>query len=162
MKEYHWATLLTLVLGMVSAGGCSTIQRDTGYFNIAYSNFIYTKDPKGTDPALVYTSINYPFAGDCEDFAFTLQRQIGGDVYYVLHNERGAHAVLEKNGMIYDNLNDTPMSAEEYPGFFVGIMHHNNTGLLIDNHGGQYRIVRSSPTQNTTNVTTAGRVPNRL
>ena len=51
----------------------------------------------------IYDRIDRPFYGDCEDAAFTLQKQIGGDVWYVLLNNGTAHAALVKNGIVYDN-----------------------------------------------------------
>ena len=63
-----------------------------------------------------------PFAGDCEDFAFTLQRVIGGNVWYVKREGRESHAVLVKNGLVYDSLSKYRTKKEEYQGDFVFIM----------------------------------------
>ena len=63
-----------------------------------------------------------PFAGDCEDFAFTLQGIIGGDVWYVTREGRQAHAVLVKDGLVYDSLSKHKVKKEFYQGEFIYIM----------------------------------------
>lgn len=45
---------------------------------LALWNFSYEKD--ANDEYRIYDYIDRPFFGDCEDFAFTLQKVIGGDV----------------------------------------------------------------------------------
>ena len=86
----------------------------------ALANFIYESDI--ADERRIYTRIDKPFRGDCEDFAFTLQIQIGGDVWYVLLPDGTAHAVLVLNGKCYDNRYKRPMSKSRYRGEFKHIM----------------------------------------
>ncbi len=83
----------------------------------ARNNFIYVEDE--VDEWLVYDRIDEPFMGDCEDMAFTLQRQIGGEVMKAYYKNM-SHAVLIKDGYIYDNILPQPVRAEVYDGVIVG------------------------------------------
>lgn len=43
--------------------------------------------------------------GDCEDYAITLQREIGGKIWLLYPMNGGVgHAVVVKGGLVYDNL----------------------------------------------------------
>ena len=85
----------------------------------ASGNFTYVADIE--NELRVYDRIDQPFEGDCEDYAFTLKKQIGGDVWYVLRKE-GAHAVLVKNNITYDFLARRSIHRDNYPGKFVFVM----------------------------------------
>lgn len=96
--------------------GCTAIPHISVY-DEAKSNFIYVSDE--ADEWLVYDRIDQPFMGDCKDFAFTLQRQIGGEVMKVYYKNI-SHAVLIKDGYVYDNMLPQPVRAEEYEGVVIG------------------------------------------
>lgn len=69
---------------------------------LTLSNFVYRRDKINEYRA--WTSIDKTFFGDCEDYAFTLQNQIGGQVHVVFpEGVSGGHAVLIKDGWVYDN-----------------------------------------------------------
>lgn len=53
--------------------------------------------------------------GDCEDYAFTKKREIGGEVWHVALTGGGHHAVVLKDGLVYDNIFDGPVPQKEYP-----------------------------------------------
>jgi len=55
-----------------------THTKEENAHKLALSNFVYEADK--VNEYRIYDYIDKPFHGDCEDFAFTLQRQIGGDV----------------------------------------------------------------------------------
>jgi len=79
----------------------------------ALSNFTYVDDVE--DEHKAFTRIDKPFYGDCEDFAFTLQLQIGGEVWAFTHNDNVNHAALVLNGVVYDSLRQHPVSINDYP-----------------------------------------------
>ncbi len=92
--------------------GCSAIPEDTQMLHKALSNFTYKADShEGLWNR--FDSIDKPFAGDCEDFAFTLQLQIGGKVMYT-KRWYGPHAVLLKDGLVYDNEINWPVATGDY------------------------------------------------
>lgn len=96
---------------------------------LAKWNFRYRKDV--ADEWLVYGNINQPFAGDCEDFSLTLQRQIGGKVHYTIHDKVGAHAILIKDNIVYENMSKIPYKVEDFMGKIYHEMKH--TGDVINN-----------------------------
>ena len=108
---------LILILSILMSG-CSSIPHLSVY-DEAKQNFIYIEDE--ADEWLVYDRIDEPFMGDCEDFAFTLQKQIGGEVWKV-HVYGIWHAVLLKDGFVYDNIRRTPITIFSYRGWFVEII----------------------------------------
>jgi len=108
MSQSAKAFIIILVLLVV--GCASTIEEKM--FSEAKENFTYKADV--ADEWLRYDSISEAFTGDCEDFAFTLQHAIGGRVMFTA-SRSGPHAVLEKDGIIYDNLNYYPQRLQEYP-----------------------------------------------
>ena len=55
------------------------------------------------------------FAGDCEDFAFSMQAQLGGVVWHVVLHDGRHHAVLLLDGWVYDNLHGRPVRRAVYP-----------------------------------------------
>lgn len=79
----------------------------------ALSNFTYVEDV--ADEHKAFTRIDKSFSGDCEDFAFTLQLQIGGEVWAFTHNDNVNHAALVLNGMVYDSLRKHPILINDYP-----------------------------------------------
>lgn len=122
---------LLFAVGAFFIYGCANVSHEVKAFQTAHYNFKYTKDPK-SDPWYAFTNINNPFSGDCEDFAFTLQRAIGGQVMYTIL-ERTAHAVLLKDGVIYDSRYKWPISAEDYQGAVIYEMHFEIKGTIINN-----------------------------
>ncbi len=107
------------IIGLILLSGCTTMTPDQKAMWQASANFTYVADI--ADEWRVYDRIDKPFEGDCEDYAFTLKKQIGGDVWYVLRKE-GAHAVLVKNNITYDFLARRSMHRDNYPGKFVFVM----------------------------------------
>ena len=103
-------------------------------FYTALNNFTYVSDVPGAETYTAFTDITEPFYGDCEDFAFTLQKQIGGDVWAMTHTERVNHAVLIVDGIVYDNFFKIPTPLDKYPGkklhpiFFKGNYTGNKNG----------------------------------
>jgi predicted transglutaminase-like cysteine proteinase len=100
------------------ATGCSVIP-NMSVHDEALRNFIYVSDEE--NELFVYDRIDQPFMGDCEDYAFTLQRQIGGEVWHVIV-EGGHHAVLVNDGWVYDNLSKWPVPRAEYQAVWVWVM----------------------------------------
>jgi len=96
---------------------------DAEAHRLALWNFKYRADIN--DELRVYDSISNNFSGDCEDFAYTLRKQIGGDVWYVLLLDGTAHAALVKDGIVYDNINRRPTGVTDYRGQFIKIMSSN-------------------------------------
>lgn len=103
-------------------------------FYTALENFTYVEDVPGAETYTAFTDISQPFFGDCEDFAFTLQKQIGGEVWAMTHTEQVNHAVLIVDGIVYDNFFKIPTPVDKYPGkklhpiFFKGNYIANNNG----------------------------------
>jgi hypothetical protein len=87
---------------------------------LALRNFIYESDI--ADERRIYSRIDIAFRGDCEDFAFTLKLQIGGEVWHVTLTNGEAHAVLVIDGKCYCNRYRRPISKSDYDGEFNGIM----------------------------------------
>ena len=108
---------LILILSILMSG-CTSIPHFDKWHE-ARNNFRYIEDIEGE--WLVYDRIDEEFMGDCEDFAFTLQKQIGGEVWKV-HVYGIWHAVLLKDGFVYDNIRRTPISRESYRGWFVEVI----------------------------------------
>lgn len=100
-------------------------------FYTALENFTYQLEPTGEDTYLQYTHYDNPFIGDCEDFAFTLQRELGGQVWAVEHDGPIKHAVLIKDGIVYDNFHQQPIRVSEYPTEFIKALEFN--GQVINN-----------------------------
>ena len=100
--------------------GCSSIPHYDEYIE-AKRNFRYGKDTY--DEWVIYESISDIFYGDCEDFAFTLQNQIGGSVWHVIIMggpfDYENHAVLKKDGYIYENIERAPIPVERYDALFL-------------------------------------------
>ncbi len=100
--------------------GCNTTSQNANQiYRKAISNFVYESDIE--DERCIYENIDDKFYGDCEDFAFTLQKQIGGEVWYVILNDRTSyryHAVLVKDGITYDYIYKSSWK-ENYPARFM-------------------------------------------
>ena len=60
--------------------------------------------------------------GDCEDYAFTKKREIGGEVWHVVLPDWRHHAVLLKDAMVYDTLNDVPVPHASYKALWLFTM----------------------------------------
>jgi ABC-type cobalt transport system substrate-binding protein len=72
---------------------------------IALANFTYHAEPAGQDVWQEFVTVDSPFSGDCEDFAFSLKKAIGeGEVMHVVLPDGRDHAVLIVQGVILDNL----------------------------------------------------------
>jgi ABC-type cobalt transport system substrate-binding protein len=111
MQKYLLPLIAVLAILAVTTYYLSSSD-DRAYYE-ALSNFIYIDDI--ADEHKAFTRIDKSFSGDCEDFAFTLQLQIGGEVWAFTHNDNVNHAALVLNGMVYDSLRKHPVSVEKYP-----------------------------------------------
>lgn len=100
-------------------------------FYIALDNFVYIREPRGLDMHIRYATHERRFAGDCEDFAFTLQSAIGGEVWIVEHEGVVKHAVLLSEGVVYDSLYKHPIKVERYPTAFISPLKFR--GRMINN-----------------------------
>ena len=112
--------ILLITIMLVLLTGCNTTE--TTVYKTAMTNFVYESDI--ADERRIYNTVDETFYGDCEDFAFTLQKQIGGEVWYVVLNDRtkfSAHAVLVKDGVTYDYLYRSSWK-ENYPARFLWVM----------------------------------------
>lgn len=90
-----------------------SIKSTTAYlYKKVLSNFTYIKDTEGEDNWNVYDG-NFPFAGDCEDFAFTLQYMVkAGSVFLAYLNfdhdtpydgsQEANHAIFAYDGWYWD------------------------------------------------------------
>ncbi len=103
-----------IILCAIFFSGCAFASPTT--FQVALNNFTYKADIE--DEWNAY-DIYKPFSGDCEDFAFSLQLVIGGDVTYVFDKYDRPHAVLIKSGWIYDNQEKSPIPVDQYSGKIV-------------------------------------------
>ena len=110
------------IISLLLLTGCATLTPEQSAQWTASSNFTYKGELPGKDEWITYDSINQPFTGDCEDYALTLQKQIGGNVWYVVLPDKRAHAVLAKNGIAYDFRFKRSMTVESYPGLFSHII----------------------------------------
>lgn len=110
-------TVSALLLFLFIKYGSKTIEEEAFY--AALGNFTYKLEPYGEDKHLRYTHHDKPFTGDCEDFAFTLQSALGGEVWVVEHKGDIKHAVLLANGVVYDNFYQMPIPRNEYPTEFL-------------------------------------------
>ena len=100
--------------------GCNTT--DHKVYRTALTNFVYESDVE--DERRIYNTVDREFYGDCEDFAFTLQKQIGGEVWYVKLDDKtkfSVHAVLVKDGVTYDYIYKSSWK-ENYPARFLWVM----------------------------------------
>lgn len=113
-----------LLILLTTVTGCATLTLDERAHQLALWNFHYVADVG--DEWNVYDRIDEPFSGDCEDYAFSLQLQIGGDVWVVKLNGRsGYHAVLVKDGIVYDNIYSWTHTRDDYPARFIKIINVN-------------------------------------
>lgn len=112
--------LTILLFSLLTA--CAT-NPDSEAHRLALWNFTYEKDK--ANELRIYDSISSPFAGDCEDFAFTLRRQIGGVVWLIRLEDRSYHAALVKNNLVYDNNSRRPIKRMDYHGRFIRVMNEN-------------------------------------
>lgn len=102
---------------------------DSEQYRLALDNFTYVADE--VDELKRYDRIDRPFSGDCEDFAFTLQHQIGGKVWraVIFQDDRFlAHAVLVKNNTVYDNRYTEPVPVDHWFGRLERVMHIEDQG----------------------------------
>jgi hypothetical protein len=110
--------IIFVIVVMLLIFGCQPFQ-DHAIYNQAKYNFVYESDKE--NELRLYERVDKKFYGDCEDFAFTLQKQIGGDVWYVILNDKSytqAHAVLVKDGVVYDYLYKKSR-VDDYPASFL-------------------------------------------
>lgn len=110
--------LIILILAFATTG-CAVNIPHIDQHHQALSNFEYVADQ--ADEWRVYDRIDQPFQGDCEDYALTLQQQIGGTVWHVIVTQ-GHHAVLVADGYVYDNLRYWPIALSEYQSQWVRVM----------------------------------------
>ena len=86
---------LILILSILMSGCTSIPHLDK--WRVARRNFRYMEDIEGE--ILAYDRIDREFWGDCDDFAATLKKQIGGDMFAVKYQGYW-HAVLVKDGFV--------------------------------------------------------------
>ena len=110
MQKYLLPLIAVLAILAVTTYYLSSSD-DRAYYE-ALSNFTYVDDV--ADEHKVFTRIDNPFSGDCEDFAFTLQLQIGGEVWAFTHNNDTNHAALVLNGVVFDSLKKNTVALEDY------------------------------------------------
>ncbi|HAD90959.1 MAG TPA: hypothetical protein DCG36_12425 [Alteromonas macleodii] len=127
MKKYLLPIIAALAILAFTAYHSSSSDEKAYY--MALSHFIYIDDI--ADEHKAFTRIDKPFQGDCEDFAFTLQLQIGGEVWAFTHDDSVNHAALVLNGVVYDSLRKHPLSIDKYPKHKLYKMSFN--GELIAN-----------------------------
>ena len=124
---------LMLVLICLCSIGCASFKYQDEHFQ-ALGNFTYKTDLESygvKDKQVMYESPYRPFTGDCEDYSFTLQNAIGGQVWYVVHPIWGSHAVLVIEGVVYDNTTRYPSILGHYDALFIGEMVF--TGKVTEN-----------------------------
>tara|TARA_R100000541_G_scaffold30953_1_gene39829 strand:- start:1353 stop:1700 length:348 start_codon:yes stop_codon:yes gene_type:complete len=110
---------LILIFSLGLCASCSS-NPDAEAHRLALWNFHYEADK--VDEYRIYDRIDRPFFGDCEDFAFSLQKVIGGDVWYIDQGKAIAHAALVKDNWVYDSIQKRPVSKSRYNGDFKYIM----------------------------------------
>ena len=106
-------------------------------YQIALSNFEYVSDMnqfRVLDKWHRAYDIRKHFVGDCEDFAFTLQYEIGGEVWYVILPRKvdNQHAVLVKDNWVYDNLHKVPIKLNNYKGQFIGTFNYTHHSINVN------------------------------
>lgn len=124
---------LVLFLVCLCSVGCTSFKYQSEHFQ-SLSNFTYKTDLElhGTpDKWVTYESPYTPFTGDCEDYSFTLQNAIGGQVWHVIHPKWKHHAVLVLEGVVYDNTTKYPSTLGSYDAVFVREMVF--TGKITEN-----------------------------
>lgn len=121
---------IMLILAAALFTGCVSLPPDTEALFEAKRNFEYVPDK--ADEWRAFTRTDLPFAGDCEDFAFSLQRVIGGRVHYVM-TKYGGHAILIKDGLAYDNIYKWPVPVDSYPGEIGHELYFYLRGEVINN-----------------------------
>lgn len=112
-------TRYLLMIAIALCTGCA-VSPETEAHRRAFFHFTYVPDV--IDERRIYDSIDEPFYGDCEDYAFTLQRVIGGDVWLIQLPDSTHHAALVKNSTVYDNNSRWPIERSKYDGRFIRVM----------------------------------------
>jgi hypothetical protein len=110
-----------IIIALALLSGCVSSQsyETESLYKQATRSFTYEHDI--ANEYRIYGRIDQQFKGDCEDFAFTLQKQIGGDVYFTYLNGTEPHAVLSLNGKVYD-MDGIARPIKDYPGKLLFIM----------------------------------------
>jgi hypothetical protein len=101
-------------------------RRDLKAYRVALSNFTYKKDR--WDEWTRFDRTDQPFSGDCEDLAFTLQKQIGGEVRFCRVGGKG-HAVLLKDGVVFDQFG--AVKKQHYLGTILYVMHFEDKNTTV-------------------------------
>ncbi|APC46544.1 hypothetical protein [Alteromonas phage PB15] len=117
MKAFILVALVAILAFAAIKFSTKTPQEEAFY--TALDNFVYMAEPSGVDRHYRYTTHKRKFIGDCEDFAFTLQSAIGGEVWVVEHDEVSYHAVLLHDDIVYDNFHQQPIKKANYPTNFI-------------------------------------------
>ena len=110
---------LILIFSLSLCASCVS-SPDAEAHRLALWNFHYEADK--ANEWRIYDRIDRTFFGDCEDFSLSLQKVIGGDVWYVHNGGAAAHSALVKNGIVYDSLSRYPIPKGQYKGRFIYIM----------------------------------------
>lgn len=125
-SKNEWQLIRLLAVSLFISG-CSSVP-NLHEHRLVLSNFRYRNHID--DEWLVYDRIDQPFSGDCEDYAFTLQRQICGEVWHVELPDSRRHVVLLANGYVYDNLNKWPIAQSEFQGRLWFVMRYSGVNPL--------------------------------
>ena len=120
-------SIIISIVCIIFASGCVSVSgdRDSEVFWNAKKNFHYVTDSVQygkSDKWVRFPSVEKRFNGDCEDFAFTMQAQIGGDVWHVIIPSGEHHAILLKGGVIYDNMMPYPVLKSDYSAQWLRVM----------------------------------------
>lgn len=100
----------------------STVKDVFEIHDAVFANYTYKLDPEGSDVWTIFDTTK-PFEGDCEDFAFSLQRAVGAGSVYVVYLyqddevdytvEKPNHAVFIYMGIVWE-LDGTTHKASDY------------------------------------------------
>ncbi|GAA5219309.1 hypothetical protein ACFSJ3_18970 [Corallincola platygyrae] len=117
--------MLFTLQGTEAHASFSELKEDLTLFQEARDNFYYVADK--ANEVRIYTDIESRFAGDCEDFAYSLAMKIGGEVWFTYNAKKVPHAVVvTEYGMVFDNELEWPMRKDVYPNkllFKIGFSH---------------------------------------
>ncbi len=120
------------------------IPSDAATYNLALSNFEYVSDMNQWRVQDRWTrtyDLQKHFIGDCEDFAFSMQHAIGGEVWYIILPIHQAHAALVRGGHVYDNLHIHPVLLKNYNGVFIGTLNYTHHTITLSGREYKYNAI---------------------
>jgi hypothetical protein len=103
---------ILMIMGILLNVGCASIEQFNHPASVLRGQWTYNNENRIADH---YYIRERTLTGNCMDYALTLQKQIGGDIYYIPFGEMrrifrlenwgtDAHAVLCKDGRCYDQI----------------------------------------------------------